>query len=279
MVILLNHCNLRGATPKKAWNCYNLTMQATQYSNINELLDLLLFRIQKVLGKKLVGLYLYGSLATGDFDPNVSDIDLLAALESEVDDKEFEQLEKMHLEFTDEHKEWNDRIEVQYMSVLALKTFKTKDSKAAVISPGELFHIKKVGKHWLMNWYIVREKGVILFGPDPRTIIEPVSKEEFIESVKDHAKSWDKWVQNMHSQWAQAYAILTLCRALYTVKNGEQVSKKQAALWTEKELPEWISVIQHALIWSKDRQNKQVKNEEIFSDTVKFVNDIIKLIA
>lgn len=247
-------------------------MSTTQYPEINKLLDELLEKIKSILGEKLVGLYLYGSLATGDFNPNVSDIDLLAALQSEVNTKEFVQLEKMHKEFADEHKKWNDRIEVQYMPIIALKTFKTTDSKAAVISPGEPFHIKEVGKHWLMNWYIVREKGITLFGPDPKIIIEPVSREEFIESVKNHAKSWDEWVQNMHSQWAQAYAVLTLCRAYFTVQNGDHISKKRAALWLEKELPEWISVIQNALLWSKDRQNKQINNEKTFLDTVKFVN-------
>lgn len=253
-------------------------MNVTPYQDINKLLTNLLSRMQNILGEKLVGVYLYGSLATDDFDLNVSDIDLVAALESEIDDKEFQQLQKMHQGFASDHKEWDDRIEVQYMSVLAFKTFKTQESEIAVISPGEPFHIKKVGKHWLMNWYIVREKGITLFGLDPKTIIEPISKEEFIESVKDHAKSWDKWVQNMQSQWAQAYAILTLCRAFYTVRNGEQVSKKQAALWTERELPKWTPLIQKALLWSKDRENKKVNNKETFLESVKFVNFVRNLI-
>lgn len=61
--------------------------------------------MQNILGKKLVGLYLYGSLATGDFNQNVSDIDLVAVLESEVDDRDFERLKKMHKGFANEHKE------------------------------------------------------------------------------------------------------------------------------------------------------------------------------
>ncbi len=255
-----------------------MTMNLTKYGDINKLLNILFSKMQDILGEKFFGLYLYGSLATGDFDPAVSDIDLLAVLESEIDNKEFQELQKLHQDFAKENKKWNDRIEVQYMPKSALKTFKTQESEIAVISPGEPFHLKKVGKHWLMNWYIVREKGITLFGPDPKTIIEPISKEEFIQSVKNHAKSWDKWVQNMQSQWAQAYAILTLCRAFYTVRNGEQVSKKQAALWTEKELPQFLELIQKALLWNKTRENKKVDNKETFAETVKFVNYVRSLI-
>jgi hypothetical protein len=39
-----------------------------------------------------------------------------------------------------------------------------------------------------------------------------------------------------------------MCRALYTLRYGVQVSKKQAALWAEKEFPEWATLIEHALM-------------------------------
>jgi hypothetical protein len=48
----------------------------TPYTDMNALIEQLLSRIQEVLGEKLVGLYLYGSLVTGDFDHGSSDIDI-----------------------------------------------------------------------------------------------------------------------------------------------------------------------------------------------------------
>jgi len=50
-----------------------------------------------------MGLYLYGSLTTGDFDPESSDIDLLAVTSSGVSGAEFEALRAMHLEFSREN--------------------------------------------------------------------------------------------------------------------------------------------------------------------------------
>jgi predicted nucleotidyltransferase len=78
--------------------------------------------VQAILGKKLVGCYLFGSLVTRDFDHRCSDIDLLAALSSDLDENELASLQKMHLDFARKHEEWDDRIEVAYFSVAGLKT-------------------------------------------------------------------------------------------------------------------------------------------------------------
>ncbi len=253
-------------------------MNATPYKNINNLLQIILSEIQNILGKKLVGLYLYGSLVTGDFDLKVSDIDLLAVLESDINDEEFKKLQEMHEDFAKEYKVWDNRIEVQYLSKLALKTFKTKKSKVAVISPGEPFHIKIIGRHWLINWYMVQEKGQTLFGPSPKLIIDPISKAEFLKSNREHVKNWAKWVKDMRSRKAQSYAILTMCRALYADKNSEHVSKKQAAIWTQKQLPEWSQLIQNALVWREAGRNV-VGGSVTYPQTEKFVHYVINLIV
>jgi len=252
-----------------------------KYADIYALLVSLLAQIQEILGDKLVGFYLYGSLVWGDFDYEISDIDLLAIIAADIDDLEFTSLKKMHDEFAVQHKQWHNRIEVQYFSASGLKKFKTKPSKMAVISPGEPFHLIEAGSEWLMNWYFVHEYGVTLFGPPPQNFIGPISKEEFIDAVKEHAKSWRKHiVQTMHKRPYQSYAILTMCRALYTVKNGNQVSKKQAALWAQEQLPEWSALIQRALLWRRgDWRTERADHESTYAEALKFVHYVIDQIA
>ena len=255
-----------------------LPADPTPYADINQLLELLLSGMQKILGAKLIGLYLYGSLVIGDFDPNISDIDLVAALSSDIDDKEFGALQKMHDDFAKKFMEWDGRIEVCYISVAALHAVRSSTSQIANISPGEPFHRRESSREWLTDWYVVREKGIPFFGPSPKSIIEPISKDEFIQSVKANAKAWREWIHDMHNRKSQAYAILTLCRALYTFKHGEQVSKKQAAIWTEQEFPEWSSLIQNALLWREDWRNEQVDHAETFPETLRFIHFAISQI-
>jgi hypothetical protein len=253
-------------------------MGQTAYPYINTLLGNILTQMQSILGTKLVGLYLYGSLVTRDFDSDISDIDLLAATTSDMDDHEFSLLKAMHDDIVSRDPQWEERIEIAYLSLHALKTFRTETSKIAIISPGEPFHFKDAGKDWLMNWYMVREKGATLYGPAPTAIIEPISKVEFVQAVKAHVREWGEWVDHMRSRPAQAYVTLTMCRALYTMRNGEQVSKIQAAEWAAQELPNWSSLIRDALVWRQNARDEGMDHDETFLETRQFVDFIRHLI-
>lgn len=252
-------------------------MDPTKYKKVNELLGELLKKIKFILKNKLIGLYLGGSLVYGDFNEHISDIDLHAVLSKEANNKEFNKLQKMHSDFVKNHKEWDDRIEVCYASIDAINSTKISSKEIINISPGEPFHKTKTKKEWLMNWYLTREKSKTLFGPSAKTIINPISKAEFIKSVKDHTESWSKWVNKMRNPFAQSYAILSMCRALYSFRKGSQVSKKKAALWVQKELPEFTTVIKNALNWRNG--NKYLPPDEYtYPQTLKFINQIRRLI-
>ena len=70
-----------------------------------------------------------------------------------------------------------------------------------------------------------------------------------MEAVQAHAQEWREWIEHTALRKGQAYAILTLCRALYALTTGELASKKQAARWVAKSWPEWAALTQQALEW------------------------------
>jgi Domain of unknown function (DUF4111)/Nucleotidyltransferase domain len=246
----------------------------TQDTEIEDLLDRLAGGIRRNTNNTLVGLYVYGSLVTGDFDRDRSDIDLLAVVGQGVDDDTFGRLEKMHAHFVEDHPAWEDRIEVAYVPTTALRDFRTETSQIAVISPGEPFHFKLAGKDWLLNWYMVRQVGFALYGPPPEALIPDISQTEFVEAVRAQAGAWKEWVYRMRTPGAQSYAVLTLCRALYTHAHGGQASKKQAALWAAERLPEWEPLIQRSVLWMSERPRDEPDDEEGLAETVRFVHDV-----
>jgi hypothetical protein len=247
----------------------------TPYLEANLLLSALRPGVQDVLGEKLVGLYLYGSATTGDFDAGVSDIDLLAAISTELADAEFEALRQMHDDVVCKHIGWDDRVEVQYVPTDGLASFRDRTSSIAVISPGEPLNRKDAGSDWLMNWYLVREYGVTLIGPEPAAIIPPINRNEFVQAVRDYAV-WQ--VQNsdrIRGAKSQSYAVLTGCRALYTVTHHEHVSKQEAALWACQEMPEWAPLIRQALLWREGASGVRqpvADPEASLHDTLRFIH-------
>lgn len=243
----------------------------TGYPAVNQVIGELFAGLQSILGSKLVGLYLEGSLILGDFDIAASDIDLVAALSAEIDDPEFAALEAMHAALAARHPEWDDRVEVCYISLAALASVRTSTNQIVNISPGEPIHRTQTRREWIMNWYLTRERSLTLFGPAPREIIEPISQAEFLASVRDHARGWNEWVEQMRGRYAQSYAILTLCRGLYSIQHGDQVSKKAAAEWSIEQYPEWAPVIRDALLWKETTRRETDPADDVFPRTRQFV--------
>jgi hypothetical protein len=211
--------------------------------------------IAHCLGSRLVGLYLYGSLVTGDYEEDVSDLDLLAVLASDLTDAEFDALERIHTEVAERFPHWADRVEVAYLAQSALQTFRVRRSPLTVISPGEPLNTKDAGADWLINWYTIRNQGVALFGPPPSSVIAEVTRDEFTHAVRVQTEDWREWVDAMTTRPAQAYAILTLCRALYAVHHGENASKHRAAEWAAGVMPEWADLIAAALRWRREHRS------------------------
>jgi hypothetical protein len=254
----------------------HMAMTPTSYFEPNAILERLIVGMRRVLGSHLLGVYLYGSAVTGDFDPRLSDLDVLAVVDEDVDDVAFGALHALHDEIARAFPAWEGRVETQYVAAPALQTFKTQRHPMVAISPGEPFHRTEGGRDWLVNWYMVREQGRALWGPPPDTLIAPISRQEFVDVVREHVRWWVERVEEAEPRRpALAYIILTLCRALYTITHGEQTSKRRAALWTQEQLPEWASLIGRALDWRERwREENEVIDEAAYQETGRFVGVI-----
>lgn len=248
-----------------------LMSEVTPYPEANQMLALLQEHILAILGPRLVGLYLYGSLVWSDFDLGVSDIDLLAVTAGALTQPELDALQQMHAELAAAHPLWDDHIEVAYVPAATLKTFRTEVSQFANISPGEPFHVLDISRHWLLNWYVVQARGLALYGPPPQAVIDRIDVAEYQAVVRDHLAGWGEWVQEMQTRKQQAYTILTLCRAMAALETGEQLSKRQAGLWAAAQAPEWADTIRAALEWRTGNEETGAVAAASMARTVEFV--------
>lgn len=216
--------------------------------SVDTLLEGLVANVHAVLGDDLVGVYLYGSYVSGDFDPGASDIDLVAVTATEADAIDLEDLGRVHDEFVGAHPDWNDRLEIVYISRAALRSFRTSAARLAVISPGEPFHLRDDRVvEWLQNWYLIRETGVVLFGPPAASLVPPVSMAEFVAAAARYADQISRQSLREAGPGARAYAVVTICRALRTVETQAHASKHEGAAWARERMPEWAWLIDEAL--------------------------------
>ena len=226
----------------------------TQYKNVNTLLHLLLTKVRAVLREKLVGMYLYGSLSLGDFDPEASDVDFLVVTTEEFPPELLEHLRDMHANIASSGLPYADRLEGSYIPLTPLRRYDPHDARHPTIGVDWEFHVGQHGSNWVIERYIVREHGVIVWGPSPTTLIDPISPLELRKAVCEQLK--DFWYPQLAGpEWLrprdyQSFAVLTMCRALYTLSQGTVASKPAAAAWAQHDLDsQWGPIIEQALAW------------------------------
>ncbi len=210
-------------------------------------------RVRALAG--LLGSYVFGSVITGDFDSGISDVDTVAVLSSDPSEAELATLERLHHDIAGEMPEWEDRVEAVYLSSRALVTFRTEFSPAARISPGEPFHSIEVDHSWLIDWYQLREVGLALRGPHATSLVPVISRDEYVEAVRQHMLTWRNSGDGLLAKGDQAYAVLTMCRGLRTWRTGEHVSKREAARWACGAMPEHADLIREALVSRAQSRN------------------------
>jgi hypothetical protein len=234
--------------------------QPTPYADVNEALGELLAQVQSVLGAHFVGMYLSGSLALGDFDPDGSDLDLMVVTDAVLADTHIDALRAMHARFEAGTSPWAAKVEVVYIAQDALRRHLSNPTHYPQVEKGRGLFLDRLEDGWLSQCTIVREHGVTLAGPDPKTLIAPVDADEMRRALAAipmmwleeayHDPSWLAWLRQRSSQ---SFVVLTLCRLLYTLERGGVAPKPAAAAWAQEALGErWAGLIERSLAGQHD---------------------------
>src|SRR5262245_19432758 len=107
----------------------------TRYAQVNVLLEELLGKVREILGAHFVGMYLYGSLATDDFD-EFSDIDFLVVTDEPLDTETFEQLKRMHAGIAAGDSKWATDLEGSYIPKRTLRRYSADNAPYPNIQRG-----------------------------------------------------------------------------------------------------------------------------------------------
>jgi hypothetical protein len=218
------------------------------------LLSLLRAGVEETLGADLVGLYLHGSLASGDFDPQRSDIDFVAVTLWELSSDQVAALAAMHARLRASGLPGVTQLEGSYIPQQAIRRYDAAHCMHPALGADGSFGLDRHGPDWVIQRKILREHGAVLVGPPPATLIEPVSADDLRQGVRGSLREW--WAPQLDNPFRlrsseyQAYAVLTMCRALYTLQTGALATKPQAARWAQATLHrQWSDLIEGALAW------------------------------
>ena len=227
----------------------------TGYGDVDDSVAQLLAAVSGALGESFVGLYLGGSLATGAFYPETSDIDFVVITAREVSEDLVERLRRAHEGITRSSSKWATKLEGLYLPREAARSHGargTGEQRCAYLGIGGWFGVVPYQSDWIVQLHLVREHGIVVAGPDPKTLIDPVTPLELRAACAAIMRDWEPLLHDTSRFDAeyQAYAVLTMCRVLYTLEHGAVESKATAATWAKRHLGrQWDDVIDTALAW------------------------------
>jgi hypothetical protein len=248
---------------------YTAPINPTSHPEVNLVLNELLTGAKEVLGSEFFAMYLYGSLSSGDFNPAASDVDFVIVTKGWLEAEVIAKLEKLHLDLKDGGLEWARRLEGCYLPIAELRRHDPAYPPRPWINEGR-FSLEGEGSDWVIQRHVLREQGVVLAGPAPKSLIDPVSPDDLRQSVlRIMDEWWAPMLENhefLENGGVQAFAVLTMCRTLYTLEHGTVASKPVSARWAIHTLDRrWQDLIEKSIAMEHDSPM------DILDDTLEFI--------
>jgi predicted nucleotidyltransferase len=240
-------------------------------SELDALLAELRSGLERALGADLVGIYLFGSLALGDFDPASSDVDVLVAVRAEPSDRQRDALARLHLRLAGRPY----TVECSYVPLAALRRHDPHLGLHLSIGADWPLAPRRHGPEWVIERAVLRDDGVTLTGPPPATLIAPVAPDELRAAARALLLGFWRTGDGADPAWLrtrayQSFAVLSMCRALHTIEFGRPVSKSDAARWALDALPAHRrTLVERALAWRRDPSPGDP------TETVAFVREVV----
>jgi predicted nucleotidyltransferase len=250
-------------------------LPATLPADVAALVDELLRGMRVALGPDLLGVYLRGSLALGGFDPETSDVDILVVTERPIDDDAFAALAALHRELPARDNRYHRYYEVAYVDRAALRRFGPEERVHPTVGSDWPFHRSPLRDNFILELWTVREHGIVVSGPDPKSLIDPIEPDALrgaaareLRSRLDDWAAGEPWPEWLGPRYYQAFEVETICRALFVQRLGRQPTKPEAVAWALGELDEpWHSLVQ----WSQAHRADKTRDSMHVPEVANFV--------
>ena len=222
----------------------------TPYPELDGLLDEIVGRAREVLGDGFVGAYLQGSFAVGDADLH-SDCDFLVVHRDRLTPVQESAIRELHDEIPTRAGHWTHHLEGSWLPVGDVRTLDGLGRRWLYVDPGWRAMSWSTHCNTEVARWSLRERGVVLAGPEPSTFVAPVPPEmmrvAMRESVKTLTDDIFSWAPERVA-WSHRYLVTNHCRVLYSLVTGAVASKRAASLWAAEELdPRWRPLLQRVV--------------------------------
>ena len=255
------------------------------YPELRQILNMFVDEVAAELGENLVGIYLIGSIASGDFDLD-SDVDFLVVTNAELTEADMKPLQDIQIKIHEIDCYPAKHLEGSYISISDLNNWNIVGEKKLYyfLNGSTTYEESTHDNQWHVRW-ILRERGITLVGPKPETILKSIPLDETLNEIKMTMLQIKRLFEDeinrplsfFNSRFGQSFTVLTYCRMLHTLHTGTVQSKKAGAKWAKGFVDlKWGKLIDQA--W-KEREGvrfmikiRQRAEPTLLYETLEFIN-------
>src|SRR5438105_3678453 len=147
-------------------------------AQVSALLQELTTQLPLILGRNLIGIYLYGSLTQRAFNPKRSDVDCVVVTKRDLSNAQFRKLDTW-LAQAAESNPWAARLQILF---LIKNKILTMNSKASLYQFGLLKRSGSDGNPII--WMNILKSGIVLFGPRPESFVPVITTEILFQALE-----------------------------------------------------------------------------------------------
>lgn len=191
-------------------------------------------RVVDILEGCAVSIYIYGSLALGDFRPGWSDIDILVLTEKEITEGQAGRLVNLRQVMLEEQPD-NRYYRCFEGGMLSLNAFRLGEKDRVVYWGTSGERITDSYDFDSFSMCELLESGILIWGRDVRDRLSRPAFDELRADVRRHYEAIRKYARETERSFYSFGWLLDISRCLYTLRTGKIIAKTAAGEWALKE--------------------------------------------
>ncbi|WP_080013107.1 nucleotidyltransferase domain-containing protein [Bacillus cereus] len=192
------------------------------------------------LDEKIVGVYVYGSIALGAFHIETSDVDFVTVISDSVNEAEKQQLVELHKKL--KSSTLGKRMDGMYIPLADLGKYNDEMNEYVYCAEGKA----GIG-YWDINavtWWTLKNEGITVTGKEAENLPFQIQWDDVVNTMKYNVEHyWIEKAKRPHlffiEEWVES-AVVTMGRILYTLDHKTIVSKDRGFQYLlERSAKEW----------------------------------------
>ncbi len=228
-------------------------------AEVKQLMEQYIVGLKEIfLDGKIVGVYVYGSIALGAFHIETSDVDFVAVLNDSVNEAEKQLIVELHKKMSEST--LGKRMDGMYIPLADLGKYNHDINEYVYCADGKA----NIG-HWDINavtWWTLKNQGITVIGKEVEDLPFQIKWDDVVNTMKYNVEQyWSEKAKRPYlffiEEWVES-AVVTMGRILYTLDHKTIVSKDRGLQYLlERSAKEWEPLLKEVERMRYDPKEKK----------------------